>query len=217
MLLVLTSWGSTSLGHSCQRLHNPPILWRPPVHCLPSFPNFFHPHYALSLWLHVWSHHIYCFILLNNIVNINLLSLGNLVLAAYFCVFYAIRHQIYWRFDTNDMDFPSTLIWYHIHRQTYRRHTCTNRLAHIYKYISTPPVRCTQQLHVLHWMTNLLIQKIILNMSKISLLFENYSPMKVIYLLIRFKKKSLCSYVLSVKQWILIEMVKMNKTNTPCT
>lgn len=34
-------------------------------------------------------------------------------------------------------------------------------------------------------------------MSKISLLFENYSPMKVIYLLIRFKKKELmflCSF-----------------------
>ena len=54
----------------------------------------------------------------------------------------------------------STLIWYHAHWQTYIGHTGTNRLTHIYKYILTPPPLCTQQLPVLHWMNNLLIQMV---------------------------------------------------------
>ena len=92
----------------------------------------------------------------------------------------------YWRFDTDDMVFASTLIWYHTQTNTHRAYrdqqTDTNR----YKYILTPSVMCTQQLPVLHWMNNLLIQRFILQSSKMSLLFKNCSFVEFIYLLIRF-------------------------------
>ena len=83
-------------------------------------------------------------------MDLNLASLGALVTAAPWCVFYATRHQTYRSFNTDDMVFASTLIWYQTHRQTHTGHTGTNRLTHTYKYISTPPVMCTQQLPVLH-------------------------------------------------------------------
>ena len=39
-------------------------------------------------------------------------------------------------------------------------HTGANRPTHSYKYILTPSVMCSQQLHVLHRMNNLVISKI---------------------------------------------------------
>ena len=51
-----------------------------------------------------------------------------------------------------------------------------------------PPVRCTQQLPVLHWMNNLLIQTVTLQRPTISLVSKNYSPVEDISLLIRFNK-----------------------------
>ena len=57
--------------------------------------------------------------LLNDNMDLNLLSLGTLVPAARCFVFYLLRHQIYWRFGTNDTVFGSSIICY-----------CTHRLAH---------------------------------------------------------------------------------------
>ena len=98
-------------------------------------------------------------------MDLNLLNLGILVLAAPGCVFYTTRNQIYWRPDKNSMVFASTLIWYHTQRWTHTGHIRTNRLTHIfeykYQYTLKPPVACTQQLPALHWMNNLLIQKLI--------------------------------------------------------
>ena len=51
-----------------------------------------------------------CVILINDIMDLNLSSLGNLVLTTPCCVFYATRNQIYRRFDTDDMVFASALI-----------------------------------------------------------------------------------------------------------
>ena len=45
--------------------------------------------------------------LLNDIMDLNLSSLGTLVMAAYCCAFYATRHQTY---CTDDILFASTLI-----------------------------------------------------------------------------------------------------------
>ena len=56
--------------------------------------------------------------------------------------------------------FAGTLIWYHIHKHTV--HSEGSRLTHPYKYILTPPVVCSQQLSVLHWLNNSLISKIYL-------------------------------------------------------
>ena len=84
--------------------------------------------------------------------------------------------------------FAGTLIWYHRHRQKHTRHTGTNRLTHIYKYILTPSVICTQQLPVLHWMKTLLIQKFTFQRSTVPLFFKNCSLVGVTYVLIRFNK-----------------------------
>ena len=135
----------------------------------PPLPTFFA---VLFLWLTVWSRQMECVILLNDIM----FSLGTLVLTAPCCVFYATRNQIYWRFDTDDMVFASALIWHQTHRQKQIRHTGTNRLTHTYiKYILTSPVTCTHQLPV-HWVNNLLIQKLALQKSICWLYSKRLSP-----------------------------------------
>ena len=71
------------------------------------------------------------------------------------------------------------------HKQRHTLHTGANRLTHPCKYILTPPVRCSQQLSVLNWISNLLISKTSLQISKMALLFKNY--WLVSHMLIRFK------------------------------
>ena len=67
-------------------------------------------------------------------------------------------------------------------RQTYTGHTRTNRLIYTYQYI------CNQQLPVLNLMNSILIQKLTLQRSTMSLLFKIYLLAEIIYLLIRFNK-----------------------------
>ena len=62
-------------------------------------------------------------------MGLNLSTLDILVPAAPCCVFYAARHQIYWRSDMGDLVFAGTLIWYHTHGQTHTGHIGTNRLT----------------------------------------------------------------------------------------
>ena len=87
-------------------------------------------------------------------MDLKLSSPGILRSAAPCDVSYATTNQIYWSSDTDDMVFVGTLIWYHTKTKTHK----TNTLTHKYKHILTPPFTCTQQLPVLHWMNNLLIQ-----------------------------------------------------------
>ena len=121
-------------------------------------------------------------------MDLNFLSLGTLVIAAPCCVFYATMYWIYCRFDTDGIVFAIILIWCHKHRQIHIEHTGTNIFTQTYKYILTPPVMCAQQLPLLHWMNNFLIQNFILQRSTVSLLFKNYSLVEAIHLLIRFNK-----------------------------
>ena len=104
------------ISHSCQRGPNPPILRRPLLYCLPPFfpilsnpnPPFTLPVYStpippppapnalsifLFLWLNGWSHHIWCAILLNDIMDLHISSLSTFVPEGPWCVFYATRHQ----------------------------------------------------------------------------------------------------------------------------
>ena len=76
---------------------------------------------ALFLWLYKSSRHSRV-ILLNDVTNLNLLSLGALVALCY--VVYATWHQIFWRFDLDDVVFASNLICYHTHTHT---HTHTHK------------------------------------------------------------------------------------------
>ena len=123
---------------------------------------------------------------------------------ALLCVFYATRHQIYWRFDTDDMVFAGTLIWYYTRRQAHTVHAGTNRMTQIYKYILTPPLTCIQHLSVLHWINNLLIQKFYLQIFTRFLLFKTDSLVELIYLLIRLGKTM--SVLWNTKR-MLMEMV----------
>ena len=68
--------------------------------------------------------------------------------------------------------------------------TGTIRLANTYKYILTLLIMSTQQLPVLHWMNNFLIQNFILQRSTMFLLFRNYLLIKVMHLMIICSKRS---------------------------
>ena len=50
----------------------------------------------LFLWLNGWSQHIWCAILLNDNMDLNMSSLGTLVPERPWCVFFATRIQVYW-------------------------------------------------------------------------------------------------------------------------
>ena len=126
--------------------------------------------------------HKVCVILLNDIMNLNrsTLGTGTLVPAAYCCVFYVMGHQIYRRL--------ARMTWFLLvlkHRQTHTGYTRTNRLTH--KYILIPPVLCTQQLPILHWMKKW-CKKFTLRESIVPPLFKKYSLVEDIYLPIRFRK-----------------------------
>ena len=68
----------------------------------------------------------------NDIMNLNFSSFNTLVTVTPYCVFYAIRHQIYSRFGTDGMVFASALIWCHAHRQTHTGYRGTNTNINIY-------------------------------------------------------------------------------------
>ena len=149
----------------------------------PPFSNFVHslPLFFLPCFCGWMCDHAKSTVILLSVMDLNLSILDTLVPAAPFCVFYGTRNQIYRSFDTYNIVSATTLIWYHINVQIHTGHTGTNRLTHMYKYILTAPVTCTQQLPTLHWMNNLLIQKNTSQKSTMFLIFKNYSLLEVIY------------------------------------
>ena len=148
---------------------------------LPLSRHLQHPPPLLFLWLNGWSYHIWCVILLNDVMNLHMLGLGNLVPEKPWCVFCAIRRQVYWGLIHN-VFLTGTLIWYHTRTNTHRHitHWGAKRLTHPYKYIFTPLVLCSQQLCLLQWMDNSLISKVYFPQY----LFNSSWLVKVIYLLI---------------------------------
>ena len=119
-------------------------------------------------------------------MDLNLMSHGTLELASPCCVLYnkALNLLQVWH---GCMVFAITLIWYHKHRQTNTGHTWTNAFTCIWIYNDTTCfVRAAATCITL--MNSFLIQKFTLQRSTMSLLFQNYSLVKVIHLLIRFSK-----------------------------
>ena len=51
---------------------------------------------SLFLWLNGWSHHIWCAILLNDIMDLLMSRYGTLVQEGPWCVFYVTRCQVNW-------------------------------------------------------------------------------------------------------------------------
>ena len=125
--------------HIWQRGPNPPILWRPsilptpslfqilsnpPLHSFlsPPTPNTTAVSVILLFWLNGWSRHIWCAILLNDIMDLHISSLSTLVTEGPWCVFYT-RHDLYWGLTHNVV-----FCWYSdliSHTQTHT-HTHTN-------------------------------------------------------------------------------------------
>ena len=83
-----------------------------------------------------------------------MLSLGTLVPEGPWFVFYATRCQVYWGLKQNVFFYRYYFFTGTIdlipHIQTQITHSGASRLMHPYKYIFTPPVMCSQQLHWLH-------------------------------------------------------------------
>ena len=101
-----------------------PSFMKIPLYCLPLFFQIlFNPHLptftptaffvALFLWLNWWSLHICCVILPNDTSDLHMSSLGIIVPEGPYCVFYVIRHQVYW--GQTDVFFLQVL-WFYITR-----------------------------------------------------------------------------------------------------
>ena len=73
-------------------------------------------------------------------MDLHMSSLSTLVPEGCCCVFYASKCQVYWGL-THNMDFTGTLIWYHTHATT-KTDTAHSGFS--------PPVKCLQQLPLLH-------------------------------------------------------------------
>ena len=97
--------------HSWQRGPNPPLFYEPycqianPVFFkfCPTRPSFLLPptltptalSVVMLLWLNGWLRHIWCVILLNDIKDLHMSSLGT------WCVFYASKCRVYWGLTHN--------------------------------------------------------------------------------------------------------------------
>ena len=136
----------TYVGHSWQRgpnhsyfMKTSPLLPTPPppFQYLSNPPSLSPPNptptaisIVLFLWLNGWSSHTWCAVLVNDIMDLHMSSLGTLVPEGPWCVFYATRHEVYWGLTYN-----VAFCWYSYlisHTQT---HTGPSRLTHPYKYI----------------------------------------------------------------------------------
>ena len=99
---------------------------------------------------------------------------------------------------------------FHTHKQIHTARTGASRLAHPYN-ILTPPVLCSQQLSVLHWMNNSII---IINNSKIYFTeFHNGFAFWKFLLICWLNSVRLSSS--NETQRILIDMVTVNTTRPP--
>ena len=106
------------------KTHPPYIAYTPFFKFCPTplFPVASNPHptalsVILLIWLNGWSHHIWCAILLNDIMDLHMSSHGNLVPERPKCVFYALRHRVYWGLTHN------MVLWFDIMRTNTYTHT----------------------------------------------------------------------------------------------
>ena len=132
--------------HSRQRGTNPPIIRRPPffktsLHC-----HFLQllPHFSFCWPVSWWSNHIWCAILLNDNMDLQMLGLDTIVPEGPWCVFYATRVKFteVWHM----LFFFLLVLWFCYHTHKHIPHSGAIRLTHTYEYIFTPPVMCSQQL-----------------------------------------------------------------------
>ena len=124
-----------------------PLFYEDPLYCLATrffkfwptpLPTFLLPpiptptvlSVVLFLWINGWSRHIWCAILLNDNMDLHVSSYGTLVPEGPWCMFYAIRHQVYW-----GLTHVVVFYWYSdliSHTQTHTAHSGASRLTHSY-------------------------------------------------------------------------------------
>ena len=132
-----------------------PLFYKDPLILpTPLFSNFVPPtptahSIILFLWLNGWWRHIWCAILLNDIMDLHMRNLGILVPEGIGCFFMqqGVKFTEVWH---KILFFAGTLIWcYTQHKHT--QYTEAIRLTHPYEYIFTPPVMWSLQLSLLQW------------------------------------------------------------------
>ena len=86
---------------------------------------------VLFLWLNSWSHYIWCAILLNDNMDLHILSLGTRRILMCVCVFYATKCQVteFWQVMWVFTGTHSFFITY-TNTQTYIAHSGASRLTH---------------------------------------------------------------------------------------
>ena len=100
-------------------------------------------------------------------------------------MFYATRRQVYCRFDTDNMAFANSLIWYHTHKQIYAHQTQGPMDWHINIY--EHHLLCAHSSYLYHIELITRIRNLFYR-SQQYLFFKNFSLAEVTYLLIRFSK-----------------------------
>ena len=146
------------------------ILWRPPLLPTP-FSNFVQPplsatfnptHNAHSVVLFIllngWSHHIWCATFLNDIIDVQMLSLRTLM--RFLCnKASSLLMSDTWCGFSLPLWFDITHANNHKHTQRHITHSGGSRPIYPFKHIFTPTVMCSQHLSLLYWMNNSLISK----------------------------------------------------------
>ena len=155
--------------HSWQRGPSSLTLWKLPLYCLYPFFKFCLPppptslppptctpttlSIVMFLSLNVRSRHIWCAILLNDKMDLQMLSFGTLVPERSWCVFYVIRCHVY-RGLTHNVVF----YWYSdmtSHTQTYKQTQGTDTVdwhTHINIYLHHLLCSCSSYLCYIKWL-----------------------------------------------------------------
>ena len=119
------------------------------------------------IWLSRWSCHIWCAILLNDIMDLQMLSLGTLVPEGPWCVFYTKMHQLYW---------GTLVLWFDV-THTHTQHSPeASRLTHHLLSVHSSSLYYTEW--IVHWYQEFTFHNVL----------KHYSHVKVIFLLIRCYK-----------------------------
>ena len=120
-------------------------------------------------------------------MGLNLLSIGNLVLAAPYCIFYAKGIKL--------IKVLTQMTWFSLGILVHNTKTDKNTedtqgpiLLPTHKHILWQTAIWAQHLAIPQWMNNFLIQKFSLQRSTISFLFKDYSLLEVMHVLIKCSK-----------------------------
>ena len=128
---------------------------------------------SLNEWL-IEPHSI-SYVLLYYIMDLHMSSLDRLLPQRLCSLFYGTRCHVYWVL-THDMFFWG-VFYYSLISHTQMKtstHREANTLTHLYKYMLTPSIMCSKQLHVLNWMNKLLLSKIYITEFHNVFAFPNY-------------------------------------------